>query len=120
MSSFFYIINISSPQPTSNDKMFLYASIPSLVCLLCGHFIFQKSSIVSEQWIQIRHLEQALEMSKVCFAGVPRMKILLLSCYADVLTKFVGLWLDKSFEGPPASCSNQMHLFEGNCWTNLV
>uniref|UniRef100_A0A9I9CBT0 Uncharacterized protein n=1 Tax=Cucumis melo TaxID=3656 RepID=A0A9I9CBT0_CUCME len=26
----------------------------------------KKSSIISEQWIQIRHLEQALEMSKVC------------------------------------------------------
>lgn len=47
-----------------------YASIPSLMCLLQDHFIFQMSGIVSEQWIQIRHLEQALEMTKVCLAGV--------------------------------------------------
>lgn len=55
------------------DKMSLYANIPLLVCLLCDHFIFQMSSIVSEQWIHIRHLEQALEITKVCVTGVGSM-----------------------------------------------
>lgn len=60
-------------QLISIDKMSLYANIPLLVCLLRHHFIFQMSSIVSEQWIHIRHLEQALELTKVCSAGMGTM-----------------------------------------------
>lgn len=50
--------------------MSIYASLPWLLCLHRDHLIFQMSSVVSEQWIQIRHLEQALEMTKVCSTGV--------------------------------------------------
>jgi hypothetical protein len=76
------------------------------------------SAIVTEQWIQVQHLEQALHMAKVC-----KVYSLLYTIFGN-LNKFIFVFIElviyfflckvEDSKGSMATELNKMHILEGN------
>lgn len=88
-------------------------------------FSIQMGDIVTEQWIQVQHLEQALHITKVCevhflvykFLQTFTSSLYFVHVFFELLIYFLFAYVcvckDEDSKGSKAS-ENKMHILEGN------